>query len=163
MSLLEMCEWLENTQIGTGIRESLWVFPIIESTHVLALAVSVGAILWFDLRTLGVNMRGYSISRVYRQVQPLMMVGFFFMFLTGILLFWAHAVQSYNNVFFRFKLAAMIMAGINAAYYHFKTQRGIAEWDKSPVPPRSVRVAGLLSLIFWAGVVASGRLMAYTF
>jgi hypothetical protein len=163
MSLLEFCEWLENTQIGTGIRESVWVFPIIEGTHVLALAISVGAILWFDLRTLGINMRGQAISEVYRQVKPLMIVGFVIMLATGLLLFWAHAVQCYNNVFFRFKLAAMFMAGVNAAYYHFKTERTIDDWDKFPVPPASVRMAGLLSLIFWAGVIASGRLMAYTF
>lgn len=163
MSLLEICEWLESTQIGTTIRESVTIFPIIESTHVLALAISVGGILWFDLRTLGINMRGQAVSEVYRQVKPLMIGGFLIMVFTGMLLFWAHAVQCYNNVFFRFKLAAMLMAGVNAAYYHFKTERSIADWDKSPAPPMSVRMAGLLSLIFWGGVVASGRLMAYTF
>ncbi len=42
MSILSMCQWLQDTNIGTSIRESIWVFPIIETIHVLALSISVG-------------------------------------------------------------------------------------------------------------------------
>jgi hypothetical protein len=163
MSLLEICIALENSQIGTQIRESIYFFPIVEGTHVMSLGISVGAILWFDLRVLGFNMRQQPVSEVYKQIWPLMFGGFLLMATTGVLLFWAHAAQCYNNVFFRYKLAAMIMAGANAAYFHFRTERSIAEWDKAPIPPTSVRMAGLLSLVFWTVVVASGRLMAYSF
>ena len=47
--------------------------------------------------------------------------------------------------------------------FNYFTARGIAEWDAAPVPPLGVRMAGLLSIILWGAVIASGRLMAYTF
>ena len=62
MSLLEICEWIQNTPSSTAIRESLWVFPIIEGSHVLALGLSVGTVLWFDLRLMGVAMRHHTVS-----------------------------------------------------------------------------------------------------
>jgi len=42
--------WMQNSDIGTGIRESIWTFPLVETTHVLALSLSVGVLVWFDLR-----------------------------------------------------------------------------------------------------------------
>jgi hypothetical protein len=48
--VLSFCQWLQDTDISTAIRESNWVFPAIETTHVLALALSVGTIALIDLR-----------------------------------------------------------------------------------------------------------------
>ncbi len=55
MSIMSMCQWLQDTNIGTSIRESIWVFPIIETMHVLALSISVGLLLVSDLRLMGVH------------------------------------------------------------------------------------------------------------
>jgi hypothetical protein len=57
----------------------------------------------------------------------------------------------------------MGMAVLNAMYFNVKTARGIAAWDANPVPPLNVRIAGIVSIVMWAGVIAAGRLMAYTF
>jgi hypothetical protein len=160
MSLLEICQWLQATETGTAIRESIWVFPIIEGAHVLSLGLSVGMILWFDLRILGFNMRNQPISRVYAQLKPWMFAGFTLMFISGFLLFWAHAESSYLNLFFRIKVAALTLSAANILYFHFKTERGIDEWDKAPVPPLRVRLAGLFSILLWAAIMAAGRLMA---
>src|SRR5690349_17377305 len=46
MSLFEICQWLQNTEFGTSLRESIWMFPIVESTHVLGLSLSVGTLFW---------------------------------------------------------------------------------------------------------------------
>jgi hypothetical protein len=162
MTLLEVCQQLENSQIGTAIRESnnYWM---LNGAHVLALSVSVGTIFWFDLRALGVNMRHVRVSEVYRQISRWMYGGFLAMVLTGVFLFWAHAATSYTNVYFRIKFLAMGFAFLNAMYFNVKTARGIASWDTDPVPPPSVRVAGLVSLLMWGGVIAAGRFMAYGF
>ena len=49
------CIWLASTGVGTYIRESIWEFPVIEGIHVLSIAMSVGMILWFDLRLMGLK------------------------------------------------------------------------------------------------------------
>jgi hypothetical protein len=163
ISPLQICQLIQDSQIGTSIRESNYVFPFVNTLHVLGLAVSVGTIVWFDLRALGLNMRDRAVSEVFDQVKHWTLGGFIVMFVTGALMFWSHAAFCYVNGFFRIKMIGLALAGLNIMYFHFKTQRGMAAWDNAPVPPLEVRMAGLLSIMLWAGIIAAGRLMAYTF
>ena len=162
MSLFEMCQWIENTPSSTALRESLWMFPIVETSHVLGLAFSVGTVVWFDLRLIGAFMRRYSVSETFGYVKPWMFAGFAVMVVTGILLFWSHALQCYSSGYFRIKLVLLVLAGVNIAVFHSTIDRRRGEWDKAPIPPLQARLAGLTSLVLWLAVVAVGRLMAYT-
>ena len=163
MSLLSICQWIENTASSTAIRESTWVFPIIETTHVLALSLSVGLLVVSDLRLTGFVMRRRPASEVFRQLAPWMLAGFSIMFASGLLLFWSQAAKAYDSVFFRIKLVLLLLAGVNAAVYHFTIYRRIEEWENKLIPPAGARMAGWLSLVIWAGIIAAGRTMAYTF
>ena len=162
MSLLEICQWIENTAGSVALRESIWVFPIVETTHVLGLAFSVGTVFWFDLRLLGVGLRRYSVSETFDYVRPWMIGGFALMMITGAILFWAHAVQAYGSGYFRVKLGLLVLAGANIAAFHTTIDRHRPDWDQLPVPPLRARLAGAASLVLWFGIVAVGRLMAYT-
>ena len=108
MFLLQFCKILDKSAIGTQIRESSLLFPVIEGIHVLALAFSVGLILISDLRLIGVVLRKRSASEVWEQFFPWMTSGFVVMFITGFLLFWSHALAAYNSIAFRTKLALLI-------------------------------------------------------
>ena len=157
------CQWLYDSQVGSGIRESLYFFPILEGTHLLGIALSVGTLCWFDLRLMGLALREEPVSKVWKQVMPLALSGFAVMFVSGLLLFWAEAATAYHSVHFWIKLALILMAGVNAAVFELKTHQGIAAWDNDARPPGAARMAGLLSLIFWTLVIVTGRTMAYTF
>ena len=163
MSLLEICQSLQNSDWGTQIRESIFFFPIIEGLHVVALGISVGAVLWWDLRLLGFSMKDKPISQMQANIFKFMMPGFILMMITGVLLFWCQAEKAYNSVFFRIKIIALILAGINILYFHMRTQRSQANWDTAGIPPTNARLAGLFSILLWAIIIAAGRLMAYTF
>src|ERR1700677_5155973 len=113
MSILSVCQWIEDTNIGTSIRESIWVFPIIETTHVLALSISVGLLLVSDLRLMGYIMKRRPVSEVYEQINPWMFVGFGIMVVTGVFLFWCQAVKAYNSIFFKAKIILLVLAAIN--------------------------------------------------
>ena len=154
---------MNDGSIGTGIRESLWLFPIVESTHVLALAISVGVLIWFDFRLLGISMRYRPISQLHKQLMPLAITGFVIMFITGFLLFWSSATKTYLSGFFRIKLLCLLLAGINALVFEMTTKRTISEWDKAPIPPIRVRFAGFLSILTWTLVIGAGRATAYHF
>ena len=115
-------QWMQNSDIGTGIRESIWLFPIVEATHVLALAFSVGVLVWFDLRLMGWGMKHQPISQVHKQMMPLAFVGFVVMFITGVLLFWSEAEKCYLSGFFRAKVAFLVLAGLNAGFFELSTK-----------------------------------------
>src|SRR5262252_4612294 len=161
--LLDICTALANSDGGTYIRESTWQFPVIEGVHVMSIAMSVGMILWFDLRLLGVSMTSRRVSQVFNGVYWWMVGGFTAAVISGLLLFWAEADRAYPNLFARIKFAGLILAGLNILFFHFSTQRTQRQWDNDPTPPLRVRMAGFLSITCWVVVVAAGRLMAYTF
>jgi hypothetical protein len=144
-----------------ALHESLYMYPLVESVHVLTLCVFVGLSVLLDLRLLGLTLRRVPASEVIRRFVPWMSVGFAVMTVSGALLFYAIPVRSYQNVFFRLKLVTLVLAGANAWIFHSTVHRRVAEWDGDPVPPRGARVAGMLSLILWAVVIVSGRMIAY--
>jgi len=153
--------WMQNSDIGTGIRESIWLFPVVEATHVLTLALSVGVLIWFDLRLMGWGMKHQPISQVHKQVMPYAFVGFLIMFITGVLLFWSEAQKCYLSGFFRAKVLFLVLAGLNAGIFELSTKKTIEDWDKYPIPPPKARMAGLVSIISWAAVIIAGRATAY--
>jgi hypothetical protein len=159
----DLCQWIAETQVGRGIIESIYLFPIIEGFHLIGIALSVGVLCWFDLRLMGLAFRNQPVSAVWKQVMPVARIGFMLMFLTGGLLFWAEAITAYNSVHFWIKIGLILLAGANAAYFEFVTRGGIASWDNDLVPPRNARLAGLVSLILWTAVIITGRTMAYSF
>ncbi|MGD1068844.1 MAG: DUF6644 family protein [Bryobacteraceae bacterium] len=163
MSISQLCQWLQDTPWGTGIRESTWVFPIIEGTHAIGIAFSVGILLVMDLRLMGVLMRREPVSQISNQLMPWSLGGFAIMFITGILLFWSQAMKAYGSVFFRIKLVLLVLAAVNALTFELTLRRNIVAWDTAEKPPFRARLAGFLGIVLWAGVIAAGRTMAYNF
>ncbi|PWU07761.1 MAG: hypothetical protein C5B51_09470 [Terriglobia bacterium] len=161
MSIVSWCHWLQNTPFATGIRQSDLFFPLIEGSHIIALSLSVGLIVVFDLRLLRVAFRGQPASLIMEQFVPFSLPGFVIMFATGVLLFISQAEKVYLNPFFRFKLAFLVLAGINASVYQVKYYPKMREWDKSGLVPWGAKLSGALSLLVWAAVIALGRTMAY--
>src|SRR5438132_1912690 len=115
--------WMQTSDVGTGIRESVWTFPLVETTHVLALAISVGLLVWFDLRLLGWGMKHQPISQIHRQIMPYAVAGFIIMFVSGALLFWSEAEKCYQSGFFRAKVVFLFLAGFNATIFELKTKK----------------------------------------
>jgi hypothetical protein len=159
---LGICEWLQSTPLASMIQESAYGFPIVVAAHLLGLTLSVGTLLWVDLRLIGVALRPLRVSEVYRGLAPWFFAGFAMMLVTGATLFTAYATLAYGNIFFRVKIAAIALAGANAVVLHFVTQRTSAQWDDAARPPIGARVAGLVSILLWVTVMLAGRMMSYT-
>jgi hypothetical protein len=161
VSILSVCEWLQNLSWASGIKHSAWQFPVMESIHSLALSVMLWPAALLDLRLLGVVMRKRPVSQVASQFLPWVWTGFTVMVLTGALLFCSEAVKCYNSPFFRIKVVLVGVAGLNALVFHKAVFRGVAIWDKDAPTPWRAKLAGACSLAVWIGVVAMGRALAY--
>jgi len=161
MSIEGIFQYIDATRSSTALRESLYLFPIIEGTHVISLALSVGLVMWFDLRLAGWILKDQSVSAVFRPLRPFMLIGFAITFITGGMLFWSLAMRCYGSPFFWAKAIMLVLAGVNIAVYHLTIDRRQTEWDKAPIPPMQARIAGIASLTLWIGIIAAGRMMAY--
>jgi hypothetical protein len=158
---IEILERFQDTAVSTAIRETTWLFPSIETVHVLALTLLVGTIAIFDLRLLGWASQRRAVTRLAKEVLPWTWGSFVVAVVSGTLLFVSKAVHYYGNVAFRIKLGFLLLAGINVLLFETVTLRSVARWDRSiPTPPAAQR-AGTLSLVFWIGVVVAGRWIGF--
>jgi len=164
MSLLEIAKWLQETSGSISIRESILMFPLLEGSHLLGIAVSAGTIAISDLRMMGLIFKKESASDVFHQLIPWTTAGFAMMIITGMLLLWSEPVKLYNSIWFRYKVLFLILAGLNVLIFHSsKVYRTIHEWEWDANPPRAAKIAGWVSLISWGIVIIAGRTTAYNF
>lgn len=161
MSLLAFCKWLETTDNSIALRESLFMYPLVESSHVMFLLLFVGLTVMLDLRLLGIALRNLPVSELVDRILPWVRAGFAVMIFTGVLLFYAIPVRTYQSVWFRAKMIMLVLAAFNIWYFHYRVYPKRAGWDTDPRPPWTVRRAGLASLLLWAGIIVAGRFIAY--
>ena len=160
--LAQALTWLHDTSMADAIRESSFVFPLIESTHVLAITTVVGTISIVDLRLLGLTSKNRAISTLTKEVLPITWVAFVIAAITGFLLFSSNAVAYAANPFFQSKMVLLLLAFCNVLAFHVILERNLEHWDEAPRAPPLARLSGGLSLTLWIGVILCGRWIGFT-
>lgn len=152
--------WLESSAPAVWVRESMWAYPAIETAHILGFTVLVGSAAMFDLRLLGFT-RSLPITAAARHLLRWSRWSLLVVVPTGIMLFITQAVATWANPAFRMKLVLLAAAGLNALVFHLWTFKSVEQWGQHPTTPMRAKIAALLSIILWAGVITCGRLIAY--
>jgi len=155
------CKWLEHTGWGTAIRDSVWLFPVIETLHIFGIISLVGGTSILDLRLMGLTFRDEPVSKLGKRFLPWAWFGFIVQVVTGILMFASEASKMNTNWAFQVKMLLILVAGLNAAVFHSLAYQSVDKWDRDPIAPFSARVAGSASILLWFGIVAMGRWIAY--
>ncbi len=152
---------LESTALGLAMRKSTWLYPAVETTHLIGLAILVGSIAVLDLRLMGFS-RGLSVRKLASHTLPWTVGSSFLILPSGLMMFAAHATDFVSNPVFALKICLIMAAVTNAALFHVTIFRGAAAWDVDVMPPTAARASAALSLLLWLSVIACGRLLAYT-
>ena len=156
--LLPYFQWIANTRVSQAIGQSSWAFAVIESVHLLGLAVIGGAVLILDLRLLGLGLRDQPIARVAREVFPWFVGSLIVMLVTGIGLFMSEAIKCYDSRPFWVKMVSLLLAMLFA----FTVRRKVALAAEGHVRPIWLKVVALVSLALWFAVGASGRWIGFS-
>lgn len=156
MSLLAFFQWCDATSLAVVIRESVWLFPVIETFHLLALALLGGAVLLVDLRLLGLGLRGVPVRDLAANAQRWLLGSLSVMLVSGVLLFISEAMRCYESPPFHLK---MLFLGL-ALLFTFTVRRRITR-RATPPGPLAARTAALISLTLWTAVGVMGRGIAF--
>lgn len=159
---MELLSWLEQTVLAEAIRTTPWAYSTLEIVHLLGIAALVGPAMAFDLRLLGVGRAALPVTTAARHLLPLAHAGFAVAALSGCALFVSGAVEVAGSGAMPAKLVLLGVAGVNVALFHLGVYRSVDRWGTAGPPPARARVAGAVSITTWAGVIACGRLIAYT-
>ena len=162
MDTTSMLDWLQKTSVAVQIRDSLFAFPLLESVHVVGLALVFGTIAVLDFRLLGVASTTRPVSRVMSDLLKWTWAAFTLTAVTGALMFSTNAVVYFHNSYFRAKMILLVLAGVNMLVFEFTGRPTMHRWDAAPATPRAARAAATISLIIWVGVIVTGRVIGFT-
>jgi hypothetical protein len=155
---------LEGSGLGQAMRQWLWLYPSVETVHIVGIGLLFGSIAVLDFRLLGVG-RHIPVRALARHVLPWTLASFLLIVPSGALMFIAHASDFIESGVFVLKMGLILAAGVNAGIFHAITFRTADVWDTEEMrrigPPPSARAAGAISLLLWISVIACGRLLAY--
>ena len=151
-------EAFEGSAIGQTIRQSLWLFPVIEAVHLLGLAVIGGTILIVNLRLLGLGLRAMPVRTLARDTWPYMMASLLVMLATGTSLFLSEAVKCYYSQAFWFKMWSLGLAIV----FTFTVWQSVVRKEDHEIKPLTAKLVALVSLALWFGVGAGGRWIGFS-
>ena len=159
MDAADLIGLIQSSTAGEWMRSSVKAMPIVESLHVMAIAVVFGSILIVDLRLLGLADARRPFARLSAELLPWTWSAFTVAVITGALMFSANAVTYFGNTAFRLKLVALAAAGINMAVFEYITLRRMGA---DAITPLAGRLAGAASILIWISVIVLGRWIGFT-
>src|SRR5579863_5874980 len=162
MDIAAFLKWLAATGLAARIRDSLFLFPLLESIHVFGLALVFGTIAIIDLRLLGIASAERPFERMASDILKWTWAAFALTAVTGALMFTTNATVYYHNFYFRTKMLLLVLTGINMLVFELTAHRTIRVWNEAPSAPRAGRAVAVLSLVMWIGVIFMGRLIGFT-
>ena len=158
MSVLSFFTWCESSSLGEAIRDSRWLFPAIESFHLMGLAVMGGSVLLVNLSLLGVGLGRGPAAQLWRDTRPWFTGSLAVMLASGFLLFTSEAVKLYYHEAFWVKMTALLLS----VAFTVTVQRATALADPGCVTPLRSRTVGLVSILLWSAVGACGRWIGFS-
>jgi len=157
--LAEILGDLQNLPWVAALRASRWVYPLVNTGHILGLALVFGAIIPLDLRMLGL-WSSIPLRTVSTVLVPVALKGLLLTVVTGALLFAVRAEKYAALGIFQLKLLFVFGAVANALLLHTSAAWAEAQ-DRQGEMPRRLRVAALLSMTLWTAAIICGRMIGY--
>ena len=154
-SIFPFFKWVDQTGISGYIKGTTWVFPLVETFHILALAILLGSVFLIDLRLLGIAVRRWSPAQIMEQVRSLMNWSVGIILVTGIILFIAEPRKLFDNAAFGPKMLLLALALIFQYTFYWRVRN-----MKASIPIWG-RFFALISFGLWFGVAVCGRAIGF--
>ena len=162
-AISDLLNSIDQSAVAVAVRESLYIYPALETVHAIGLGLLFGSILAFDLRVLGVH-KALPLGLLGRHLLPWVWTGFALNAASGLLMFASDAVKFSTNVALQAKLALLLIAGINALVFQTRLdprRSGGVEADMGMPSPLPAKLSATLSITLWLSIIIAGRMMAF--
>ena len=155
-----MANPIEGLAFVQALQDSPPLYAAIETAHTLGFIVLVGAVFFFDLRVLGAARR-IPVSALARLLLPWSWAALLVIVPTGLAMFAVNAGMLLESGVFKLKMALLLAAGANAAFFLTGPYASVKSWNLDAPAPVAARISAIASLFLWTGVISCGRLLAY--
>ena len=161
-SLTQLSSWLETTQASATIQTVEWIIPTVQTIHILAISVVMGAMVLVDLRLLGVAMRSQAANDVAKRLLPNVWYALGVLLVSGAILITGEPGRSLTNPAFSLKMILLAITIVMTFLLQRSASNGTSFWQLAPSKRMAPTVVALVSLALWIGIIFSGRWIAYT-
>jgi len=152
--LIDIFYFLEDTFIGDYIRSSTWLFPVIESFHLIGLGILGGSVILMDFKLMKLIFRNTSNIYILEQTKNFFIVGLSLLIITGVPLFLSEAVKCYYSRAFWIKIISLVMGVV---FVYFVRNPLIVKKEGT-----ILILIGFVSFSIWTVVAASGRWIGFS-
>jgi hypothetical protein len=159
--MLEFAEWLADTPFSQSIQAASWAIPTIQAIHILGIAVVIASVAMIDLRVIGWGGPRTTVRATVRRFAPWLWGALLVLAVTGSLLIIAEPIRQFFTVSFWVKMSLLAVGIIVAVSFQISLARNGAFWEESGSARWRIKVAGLLTLGVWLGILVMGRFIAF--
>jgi uncharacterized membrane protein len=148
--------WSGDIWLGKAIADSIWLFPFVETIHILAMAVMFGGMLVLNLRLMGLTMNKQGLPMLARTLQPFINWGVVIMLISGYVMFTSEAMKCFVNDGFKIKMFFLFLVLV-FQYTIYNRLVKKEDVDRGGFGP----VAAILNFFLWFMVGAGGRAIGF--
>jgi hypothetical protein len=152
---------IADTRLSHLIEDVSWIVPLVQTIHILSLAIVLSSVAMLDLRLMGLAGRRVTISGMADRFLRPIWWSLAVMAITGVTLIIGEPERSLPNPAFQVKMALLATVVVVTLVFQHTVRRNAEFWDISPVRRHQARLTATLSLVLWVGIAVCGRLIAY--
>jgi hypothetical protein len=160
-SLHAFCHWLADTPLSLTIQNVSWIIPMVQSVHIVCIAIVIFSVFAVDLKLLGVIGRGQPAAVYTHRFLPWIWVTLVVLLLSGTILIIGEPSRSLENPAFQFKMSCLVVAMIVTAILQRPLRREPGYWEASSGRKLLGGLIAVASICLWVSIVFAGRWIAY--
>jgi hypothetical protein len=153
-------QWLAGTSFSHGVQRTLWLIPVLQSIHILGIAVVLSSVAMIELRIVGVVKSQTMIQTAHRFL-PWLWAGLILLAATGILLIVGEPKRSLPNPAFQLKMLMLALALAVALAFRASLRPDTTFWTRSSNARRLTNALAILAFLLWCAIAVAGRWIAY--
>jgi hypothetical protein len=160
----QFANWLYVTPPSVLIQtHSAWVIPTIQSVHIVAIGISVGAVLMIDLRVLGLAGRDQTLRETTDRFGPWLSWSMVVLLVTGVLMIIGEPPRELLAISFWLKMLLVAVATLIMAAFLISLRRNEQHWERTLLNSLGIKLLAVVTLFIWVGIIFMGRMIGYDF
>jgi uncharacterized membrane protein SirB2 len=160
--LMHFSKWLAATPISNLIQNVLWIIPLVQTIHILSIAIVLSSVGMVVLRILGMAGLRSTFSGTAERYLPWIWGALTVLLCSGAVLVTGEPVRSLTNPTFQLKMCLLLVAVLITLAFQVTVHRNARFWDFAPSRFGAAKLFAVGAFVLWLAIAVAGRWIAYT-
>jgi hypothetical protein len=159
--ILDLALWMDSTAPRDFLQSNFYYIPLLQTVHIIAIAVTFGSALMMNSRILGLVGKHRTLPQAFDRYSRTIWWGVLLLIISGISLVVSEPVRDLVNPFFWIKMGLVVAVILLNLAFNAAVKSKMSRWDASRGGQAAVRTGAVGMILIWCAIIACGRLIAY--